>query len=266
MNTQKAFGKICFGLMALTSFSVVAQEASLRKFDIQNLTYPEKTMSVECEDQSCSLLKITVRHTDAFESYYSVKKSTIEDTSINKRSKGTSARFYGTTADAAELTSKRYDEAYYGKAIGNGIVTGLAAILDTVALPVDLIESLVSKNSMDSGKDKRGARRILGNLNSSIKKVVIKHKYYEQISDYVDVSFPYAQTDEEYKLLLDFNSGKYEGCSMDYNYNYRHLTHVSVDGRSYTDKNHRRDYGYNKRSDLVGTLRDLVEDERCVKK
>ena len=262
---MRRISSICLSLMALTSFSALSQESNLRKLEIQNLTYPEKSMTLECEDLACNLMKFTLKDASDDKDYYIVKKNTVESTSINRRRKGTGARFYGGTKDLSALASKRYEEAYYGKAVGNSILTGLAVIGDTLVLPIDVIESLFSKNALDSRRDKKGAQRILGNLNSDIEKVVIKHKYYEQIESYIRDSFPFAKSNADYEVLKDFSLGVYENCSLkSYSYNQRY-TEIEVDGYKLTTEYHPKPYSYEGKSSLLERLESLVKEGSCIK-
>lgn len=211
-------------------------------------------------------MKFIVNPGTRIESFHLVDMNSVKQTVINKRRRGTNAIYYGGTKDMSKRASKKYDEAYYGDSVGNSILTGVIAIAETVILPVDIIESLFDRGAVDTRQDKKGAQKILANINSDIESVVIKHKYFNQIKNYVE-SYPESKNEEDYNLLLSFKTNKFKNCTINTHSKSKYRTNIIIDGK-YSSKENNRIYSYtdDRKSGLVDTLISLEKNGKCIRK
>lgn len=166
--------KLLAGLLLVGSSLSFAQE--FRSITIKNLTYPEQEMKIQCLDVSCT--KATLDDLRFF------NISTLDHTIRDRRGYRNEEKLYSLTGQTIKNIKKNAAEAYYGKAVGNTVLAGGALVVDTViAAPQMVIQWLTPKR--DSVKDKKAAKRIKANLFGDIDEVVLKHKYYSEIKEYL---------------------------------------------------------------------------------
>jgi hypothetical protein len=189
-----------------------------------NKTYPEDIIKIECQDQSCDKPTITFIDGDHHSPKWKLDKKTIEATAKNRRvqaKKGVielDRDFYQMTSDIARNIPERFREAYFAKALGNILLLPLAVIGDTLFLPLDLIEEATNQYHIDTLKDKKGAKRLLGDFNADNNTIELRHKYFKQVEKYLsDLVLNELFKDRSMSFVKPFADGAFVNCYVKVN-------------------------------------------------
>jgi hypothetical protein len=207
-------------LASLVLLSGIVQAQELRTLQITNLTYPENQIMIECLDYSCEAMSVK-SYKNGNEVANRFLNKTVLLKTISKRRKVVSQKWdpytpYELSQNAVKPIKKHFKEAYYGKVVGSMALTTGAAIVDTLALPISAISVVAAHKvvRLDSTKDKKAAKRILRNLESPLDEMIIKHKYYKEIIDYLSDATSSQKVDEQdfTGIFDEFLNGSFVNC------------------------------------------------------
>lgn len=130
----------------------VKKEIQIYKFDhitIVNKSAENERIIVSCEDEVCSDVLFQFYRNDQLLSSKKWKQVDLVNLSEMKikvalydRQEGSTPNAYEITNNVAKKVSEDFNEGYVGRGIARGAITGLAAVMDTVILPVTGVATL----------------------------------------------------------------------------------------------------------------------------
>lgn len=217
--------KLLIGLLALGSLSSYAK---YRDILFKNLTYPENSFIASCSDESCSKYIFQIDKEKFHKFRFELKRETLEGTIKNRRlDRGKTGHIrFKMTEKQLDLIKRKGEEAYYGKMVGASLALPFVAVANTVIAPFTAIGSIFDNSRKDSFKDKKAAKRIKRNIHSDIPEVIVRHKYYVEMVDYILAVGNKVLTDEYLDRLnileiTNLVKGMYKNCSP-YTFNGNH--------------------------------------------
>lgn len=162
---------LLIGLFVLGSFSLYAEE--IKSFSIINQTHPEMSLKFECEENQCSTIKLKLLKNNEITKEAIIFKDDLESIANERLKRSCKFRqqtsYYLPYHLSKEVTyysgiQEDWNEGYEVKAVGKSIVKGLAAIVDTIALPISGISYLAvcTRDGVEHKKVAKKSLRLLG--------------------------------------------------------------------------------------------------------
>lgn len=232
--------------LLLTTMAFLSMSAFSQDYTFQNITYPEQSIEVTCQDQACEIAKVDFFNKNMVHGPYIVLKQDLKQL-INDGREPLIGPGYQMTKETADLAQERFKEAYYGKALGNALLAGGAGIIDTAGealiLPIRLFDLSRTILNIDNRVTK-GAKAYIRNIDADYNEVLIKHKYYSRVYDALKAV---AIEESLYSINL-----KYENCRLKNIDNYIQI---------YVNDKFRGNYKYTET--VLGIIQDLESRGIC---
>jgi hypothetical protein len=192
---------------------------------IENKTYPENTIRLDCETTACETLQVSVTNNDG-ELTFPVERKNILGTLENRRqfSEFDLEGAFEHTESVTDEMRRSFKEGSYLTSGAMVVATPITVSTDLIFLPFKTLAELVRVKRRDSLKEKSIAKKLMQKIeHEEYGEISIKHIKYMKIRDYILSVMPlgkrYAKVNGISESLEEFHYQS-TNCQLIGNYYY----------------------------------------------